>query len=320
MCHEQKSVEYTVRNEKVAVTLPVTICPTCGTEEVDEGFGHDPVELAYEAYRKNHDLLSPQQIRETRESYRLSQKSFAKLLGMSEATINRYEQGALQDATHDNAIRAFQNPEFVKGALLRRGDSLSDWQRARAEETIDLQTTAGFDLGRQIVMPHERTDRTGYKTFDVHRYAAAVVWFCSNMSAVTPTKLNKLVFYLDFLHYKRHTVSFTGSAYRRVQFGPVPADYRGLQRYLEGQGLVEVFEREYRNGNTGEEYRPGEMAKDIEFQFSEPERSTLEMIRRVFDKVTPREISDRSHRELAWRETPESEFISYYLARELSIE
>ncbi len=169
-------------------------------------------------------------------------------------------------------------------------------------------------------MPLEQTERTGYRTFEIDRYAAVVVWLCSNMSAVTPTKLNKLVFYLDFLHFKRHTVSITGSAYRRVQFGPVPADYRGIQRYLEGQGLVEVIEREYRNGNLGEEYRPGDIAKNYEFQFNELEKATLEMIRRVFENVTPKEISERSHRELAWHETPEKDFISYKLAHALSLE
>lgn len=320
MRHEQRAVEYTVRNEKLTLTIPVTICPNCGTEEVEKDFGHDPVELAYEAYRKNHDLLSPQQIKETRERYCLSQKSFAKLLGMSEATINRYEQGALQDAAHDIAIRAFQHYDFVRDALSRRGGNLSDWQRARAEGAIKQKIAVGLDPGRQISMPHERTDRTGYKAFDIDRYAAAVVWFCSNMSAVTPTKLNKLVFYLDFLHFKRHAVSFTGSAYRRIQFGPVPADYRGIQRYMEGQAIVEVVEREYQNGNTGEEYRPGEKAKHHDFPFNGLERATLEMIRGVFENVTPLQISERSHQELAWLETPDKDFISYNLAHTLSVE
>jgi len=321
---KQKAVEYTVRNEKVNVDLPVTLCPVCRTEEVAEGFGRDPVELAYEAYRNKHNLLKPSEIKETRERYRLSQKSFAKLLGMSEATINRYEQGALQDATHDNAIRAFQVPEFFRDALNRRGELLSDWQRARVQEAI----TAGdsweeaykSQLEAQVAMPRERTGRTGYKPFDLEKYSAVVVWLCSNMSAVTPTKLNKLAFYLDFLYFKRSSVSFTGAGYRRIQFGPVPADYRGIQKYLESRGLVEVVERDYKNGNTGEEYRSGPQAKSFKFGFSESEVSALSMIREVFDKLTPREISEKSHDERAWKETPESEFISYKFAKSLSID
>ncbi len=72
---KQKTVEYTVRNEKVDVELPVTVCPVCGTEEVAEDFGRDPVECAYETYREQHKLLKPHEIKEIRERYRLSQKS-----------------------------------------------------------------------------------------------------------------------------------------------------------------------------------------------------------------------------------------------------
>ena len=322
--HEQRSVEYTVRNEKVTVDLSVTTCPVCGTEEIAEDFGRDPVEVACETYRNNHNLLKPSEIKEIRERYRLSQKSFANLLGMSEATINRYEQGAVQDATHDNAIRAFHDPEFVKDTLDRRGELLSDWQRTRVQNAITAgsfsEATFNGQLESQVSMPCERTERTGYKPFDLEKYAAVVVWICSNMSAITPTRLNKLVFYLDFLHFKRSSVSFTGAAYRRVQFGPVPADYRGIQRYLEDRGLVEVIERNYKNGNTGEEYCPGPQSEGFSFEFSDLEKSALSTIRKVFDKLTPQEISKKSHDECAWKVTPESEFISYSLSRTLSID
>ena len=36
---ETKSVDFVVRGETVSVDLPITICPDCGAEEVDEEFG-----------------------------------------------------------------------------------------------------------------------------------------------------------------------------------------------------------------------------------------------------------------------------------------
>ncbi|MEX2120508.1 MAG: type II TA system antitoxin MqsA family protein [Pirellulales bacterium] len=133
---ERRTVEYQLRGETVQVVLPVMACTTCGTEEVDPAFTGDPVRMAYDLYRQRHGLLDPDRIKSIREQYRLSQKSFAALLGMSEATVNRYEGGALQEATHDNLIRACETPEFVRELLSRRGGHLSDWQRKRVEKVL----------------------------------------------------------------------------------------------------------------------------------------------------------------------------------------
>ena len=323
MQREQKKVEYTVRGEKVTVELPVKMCPECGSEEIDDAFGRDPVECAYEAYRQRHDLLFPEEIKAIRERFKLSQRSFAALLGMSEATVNRYEGGGLQDATHDNAIRACNDPEFVQELLDRRGHGLSEWQRKRVEHAIagEIKNKQKFvfDPRMLVSMPSEISEITGYRMFSYDRYAAVVVWFCRNISAVTPTKLNKLLFYADFLHFKRNTVSLTGTAYRRIQFGPVPADYRGLQRFLELDEYVEVNERQYQNGNTGEEYSLGPKAMELRFEFSQEELEVLKCVAEAFKDITPRDISDRSHRETAWQNTDDRQMISYREARALSL-
>ena len=133
---ETKSVEYKVKGEAISVELPLTICAECGTEEIEESFGKDPTVCAYEIYRERNNLLSPQQIKDLREKYGLSQKSFALLIGMSESTVNRYESGSVQDAAQDSAMRAFEDPKFALGALKRRGASLSERQRTKVEEAI----------------------------------------------------------------------------------------------------------------------------------------------------------------------------------------
>ena len=56
---------------------------------------------------------------------------------MSEATINRYEGGGLQDAAHDATIRACESPEFVRQQLQLRGGRLSERQRSKVEAAID---------------------------------------------------------------------------------------------------------------------------------------------------------------------------------------
>jgi putative zinc finger/helix-turn-helix YgiT family protein len=92
---DERVHEYDVRGEKVSLTVLQWVCAECGESIVDESFG-DPVARAFDAYREKHGLLAASEIQRIREQWGLSQVAFATLLGMSPATINRYEQGSLQ--------------------------------------------------------------------------------------------------------------------------------------------------------------------------------------------------------------------------------
>jgi len=133
---ETKSVDFEVRGETVSFEIPVTVCPECGTEEVEEKFGKDPTICAYDIYRERHQLLSSNAIKSIRDRYQLSQKSFAILVGMSESSVNRYEAGVVQDATQNTAMLAFEDAAFVKGAIERRGGRLSRGQREKVLEAV----------------------------------------------------------------------------------------------------------------------------------------------------------------------------------------
>ena len=146
-----------------------------------------------------------------------------------------------------------------------------------------------------------------------------VVWFCQNVNAITVTSLNKLLFYADFLCYKIETRSITGAAYRRMTYGPVPADYGGLRQRMEMDGYVEIKEVRYKNGNVGEEYRIGPAADTLHVTFSAQEQRVLQVVAKSLAGLTPREISDRSHQESAWIATPDRELISYQEAAKLSL-
>lgn len=319
-CHSLQSTEFTVRGETLTLEVPVRTCQECKTVEEEEGV--DPAEIAFAEYRRRKGLLDPEAIKALREGYRLSQKSFAALLGMSEATINRYEQGGLQDAAHDQAIRACQSIDVMHGLLQRRGDRLSPWQRKRVEEALTgkKEQHKGSALeGKPWTMPKEVSLNTGFRRFDYSRYVAVVLWFCRRLKTVTPTSLNKLLFYADFLCFQSESVSLTGTAYRRLAYGPVPSDYGGLREQMELDQYVNVGEVEWSNGNLGEEYSPGLRADELTVSLSARELRVLETVARVLGQLTPSELSERSHQETAWSETEDRNLIPYDKASELSL-
>jgi putative zinc finger/helix-turn-helix YgiT family protein len=127
---EQRDQTIHVRGEDVTVSVSVLVCPECGDVQPDP-VGEDPLRLAYNEYRCQHGLLAPQRIRDIREQYGLSHEAFAALLGMSPATLYRYEGGALQDELQDSMIFACENPATMERLVNRRRDRLSALQYKR---------------------------------------------------------------------------------------------------------------------------------------------------------------------------------------------
>jgi putative zinc finger/helix-turn-helix YgiT family protein len=78
------------------------------------------------AFRREARLLAPEEIREGREKLGLTQKQFANLLGVCEATVSRWETGAqIQQRAMDWFLRVcLASPAVVE--LLR-----SDFQPSR---------------------------------------------------------------------------------------------------------------------------------------------------------------------------------------------
>ncbi|WP_270297072.1 helix-turn-helix domain-containing protein [Eggerthella sinensis] len=83
----------------------------------------------------SHDLTA-QDIKRIREKYGLTQQGFARLLGLGDASVVRYENGQRPSKANANLIRAAENPEFVADCLKRDGDLLSVGQREKTEKIV----------------------------------------------------------------------------------------------------------------------------------------------------------------------------------------
>lgn len=82
------------------------------------------------------DELTAQDIKRIRKHYGLSQQAFARVLGIGEASIVRYENGQTPSRANANLIRAAENPSFMLDCLERDSYRLSADQREKAEQAI----------------------------------------------------------------------------------------------------------------------------------------------------------------------------------------
>lgn len=96
---------FDVRGQKITAEISVAHCLKCNEKVEDIQLMEANNAIIYNEYRKANKLLSPMEIKEIRDSFGLSQKDFAILLGFGEKTITRYENGSIQDESHDIAIR-----------------------------------------------------------------------------------------------------------------------------------------------------------------------------------------------------------------------
>lgn len=150
---ETRDEVFGVRGDPIAIQATVAVCPGCGEDLFDEAFEEKNIAAAYDVYRRRHHLLTPGEIKELRERYGLSQRALAQLLGWGKVTVNRYENGALQNRAHDTVLRLIADPQNLARVVQMAGSHLPEATRhalqdqLRAPAAGRIREIAGQDGG-----------------------------------------------------------------------------------------------------------------------------------------------------------------------------
>lgn len=97
------------------VDLPVRRCVMCHLEFLD----HEGEQLRHEAVCRHLGVLSPADISGIRKRFGMTRAAFADVSGLGEATLNRWENGAIvQNLANDRYLRLLAIPEVM--ARLKR--------------------------------------------------------------------------------------------------------------------------------------------------------------------------------------------------------
>ena len=76
-----------IRGEQIDFSETVAVCPTCGNIIGDARIEGANLERAYDAYRKQHGILSPKEVKALRESFGLSLREFSRFLEIGRAHV-----------------------------------------------------------------------------------------------------------------------------------------------------------------------------------------------------------------------------------------
>lgn len=148
--------------------------------------------------------------------------------------------------------------------------------------------------------------------FNERKFKELLLYIAEN-SADDPrfgaTKLNKILFYSDFLHYGLHGDAITGATYQRLDRGPAPRELLPMQQELtEDEGDAEVIERTH-FGYPQKRLTP-KRDPDLSI-FNGDEITVVDAVIEHFHKHNAREVSEISHAELAWKIADDRQEIPY---------
>ncbi|MEM1331939.1 MAG: Panacea domain-containing protein [Actinomycetota bacterium] len=125
------------------------------------------------------------------------------------------------------------------------------------------------------------------------------------------TKLNKLLYFADFTHFRRTGQPITGAAYQKLANGPAPRRLLPVRSRLIESGEIELEERDFLGYK---QHRLVTKRRADVSVFSHDELTTIDDVFADLVGMNGREVSDLSHEEAGWRLTEEGETIPYEAA------
>ena len=312
---------FNVKGEDIEIKSTLAKCKECNHEIFSEEIDESNLELVYTEYRKKHKRLFPSQIKEIREKYGLSQRALCRLLEWGEITINRYETGGLQDSVHDEVLQFISEPENMVKIYEHKGSRLAPHIREELREKIEMligkeiKPKFNISLEKYLISKKQINEYTGYREFDLEKAKNMILYILSYQETFR-TKINKLLWYMDFSNFKKYSTSISGNTYSHFPYGPVPDDYELIIGVMLTEGIIKKDEI-IRHGEVREILKPS-ISWDPNI-FSQDEIEIMDFILSKFKKYSCGKLSEYSHKEKPYVDTVEGEQISYHLSEELSL-
>ena len=125
------------------------------------------------------------------------------------------------------------------------------------------------------------------------------------------TKLNKVLFFAEFTHLRRHHRVISGCEFQKLPHGPAPRQLLPVRQKLIDSEAAQLVEEDFL-GRPQHRLIPSRAA-DLNV-FTDEEIQTIEDVLDQLAGMTGTQVSDLSHQEPGWRLTEVNETIPYATA------
>ena len=147
-------------------------------------------------------------------------------------------------------------------------------------------------------------------TLNKIKYKNSILYFikyCNN-KYLGATKLNKLLYYLDFINYRDSNASVTGDFYIHNHYGPTPSEVTVVISEMLEKGDIEVKKDPFENSHS----TSFNVKKDVDEKvFDEKEQELLKNICKEFSDWSTDKIVEQTHLESPWFYSKPFERVDY---------
>lgn len=305
---------FTVKGQEIEVTSDFRFDEETNDKVFDRELDNKAINIAFNIYRENNDIISSEDIKSIRKYFCLSQRAFATITGLGQATVTRYENGAIPTKTNSNFIKNLKNNtkkmlELFNSAKEELDEKTQREFLARIEE-LENSNESDRAIVQTLFDDDKENINNGFNKFNINKVIQVISFFANNITMLSKTKLNKLLFYSDFSYFYEYTTSITGMTYIHDHYGPVPKKSEILYGLLSDEEKIRwhLFPNEQGEFITCDE------------EITELNEDELEVLNKVllkFKNDNAQTISNKSHEEKAWIETRLKQVIPYDYARTL---
>jgi transcriptional regulator with XRE-family HTH domain len=322
LAKEKRSLEF--RKDTFDVIFHYYKCEDSGenftTTELDEL----NIDQVYNQYRAKFNIPFTDEIIGIREKYGLSASKMSVILGFGANSYRQYESGEMPSISNARLVQMVDDPkkfmEMVELCDLLDTSSKTKYiQKAQLLIEERKRNVFTFNLKNYLLGEHLADIYSGYRNPSFEKLTEMIVYFSEQLQPFK-TKMNKLLFFADFLMFKQSCFSISGVRYQAIDMGPVPVNFQSIFEYLANIDEIDIDNIQFPQNYTGEQFKA---RKDRAFNpklFTESELKVLDTISAKFKTTSTNEIIQLSHLEEAWKKNEQTKsLISYAYAFELTV-
>ena len=207
---QKKEIEKTIKDKDYTFDITVAVCSECGREMSVPGLIDQNVQEVDAQYRMAEGLVSINDIEKLSQIYDIKKAPLSLALGFGEVTIPRYMEGQVPSKEYSDVMKAaLTSPEFMKQKLTKNRRKLADVAYKKA-------MNAANDIER---------------LFSVSNKMLSVISYIFNeLEEVTPLALQKLLYFVQGVHFALYAKPIFTEDCRAWVHGPVYPEVYNLFR------------------------------------------------------------------------------------------
>lgn len=292
------------RGEEYEYVHTSWVCADSGERFTDDEMDDAAFVQVTNQYRAKYGIPFTDEIIAVREKFGVSAAKMSVILGIGINQWRLYEAGEVPSVSNGRMIRSIQDPQVFEGYVHSSKNILDGKEYLRLLSIIARSSDISEDNDQEQYLLTKiyqcgRGQENGYARQSLSHLKNILLYILNQTGEVFCTKMNKLLFYADFLSYRRYRVAMTGLSYRAIDYGPVPERW---------DRVYSCFDEIIQEPRSFGEKEGNVLVATIQADADKLTSAEIEILNEVcarFSSCTSSEMTRISHDEDAWRENVE---------------